>query len=113
MVEIQNQMQQLETRHNQELIIVPKGVNRNMRQIGEITHRLGNPQQQVRSAGTYESRLPSTFHLAASNDQHVPIAPGFSDHVWEGDNQVQNHEKASQAEENRASYRDDPGSPHT
>jgi len=81
MDEVQNQMQQLETRNNQELSIALRGINRNMRQIGEITQRLGNPQQQARSVGTDESWLPSTFYSAASNDQHIPMAPGLSDRV--------------------------------
>jgi hypothetical protein len=44
-----------------------------------------------------ESRLPSTFHFATSNDQHIPMAPGFSDRVWMADNQAQLHVEAHQA----------------
>jgi len=43
-VEIQNKMQNMETRHNQELVIILRRVNHNMRQIGEIFQFLGNPQ---------------------------------------------------------------------
>jgi hypothetical protein len=110
--EVQNQMQRLELRHNQELAIVLRGVNRNMRQIRELNQRPGNPQQHARSAGTDESWIPSSIHSVASNDQHVPMAPGFSDRVWEGENQAQQQGEAAQAEENRAPYRDDPGPSH-
>jgi hypothetical protein len=108
--EVQNQMQRLEHRHNQELVIVLRGVNRNMRQIGELNQRPGNLQHPARSAGTDESWIPSTFHSVANNDQHVPMAPGFSDRVWEGGNQQQGD--AAQAEENCAPYRDDAGPSH-
>jgi hypothetical protein len=94
------------------LAIVLRGVNRNTRQIGAVTQRLGNPQQQAHSAGTDESRLPSTFHSAASNDQHVPMAPGFSDRVWAEENQAQHYAEAHQTEENPATQQDEPGQPY-
>ena len=55
MVNIQSQMQQQEIKHNQELEIVLRGVNRNSRKMGALTQRLGNPQQQDHSVGTDES----------------------------------------------------------
>jgi hypothetical protein len=105
-------MQQQEIRHNQELTIFLRGVNRNTRQIGVVTQRLGNPQQPAHFVGTDESRLPSTFHSAASNDQHVPIAPGFSDRIWAEENQDQHFAEAHQTEENPEAQQEEPGQPH-
>jgi len=72
------------------MAIVLRGVNHNMMQIRELNQHVCNPQQQVRSVGTDESWIPSTFHFVESNDQHVPMAPGFFDRVWEGDKQAHN-----------------------
>jgi hypothetical protein len=43
-VEVHNQMQRLELRHNQELAIVLRGFNHNMRQIRELNQHIDNPQ---------------------------------------------------------------------
>jgi hypothetical protein len=40
LADLQSQLQQQEIRHNQELAIVLRGVNRNTRQIGVVTQRL-------------------------------------------------------------------------
>jgi hypothetical protein len=116
MAEIQSQLQQQEIWHNQELAIVLRGVNRNTRQIGVVTQRLGNPQQPAHSVGTDESRLPSTFHSAASNDQHVPIAPGFADRIWAEENQDRQFAEENPAEENPeaqlANQQEEPGQFH-
>jgi len=77
---LQTQLRQQEIRHNQELVIFLRGVNRNTRQLGVVTQQLENPQQPANSDGTGESRLLSYFHSTVNKDHHaVPTYPGFAD----------------------------------
>jgi hypothetical protein len=110
---MQQQMQRMEFRHNQELAIAMRGLNRNTRQIEELNQWPGNLQHSPRPAGTDESWIPSTFHSVANNDQHVPIAPRFSDRAWEGEAQAQQQGDAAQAEENSAPQQDEAGPSHS
>jgi hypothetical protein len=82
-VEMQQKMKRMEFRHNQELAIAIRCLNHNTRQIEELNQWPDNLQHSPRPANTDESWIPSTFHSVASNDQHVPIAPRFSDRAWE------------------------------
>jgi hypothetical protein len=95
-------------------VIVLRGVNQNTRQIGVVTQRLENPQQPAHSVGTDESRLPSTFHSAASNDHHVPIAPGFADRYQAEENLDRQFAEENPAEANPearlADQQEEPGS---
>ena len=76
---LQTQLHQQETRHNQELTITLRRINRNTRQLRVVTQQLANPQQLDNFVGSRESWLPSTFHLTASNDHHsTPSAPGHA-----------------------------------
>jgi len=108
--EVQQKMQRLEHTNNQELTIILQRVNHNTRKIRELNQRPGNLQHPAPSVGIGESWIPSTFHSVASNDQHVPMAPGFFDRIWEGGNQQQGD--ATQAEENCAPFYDDAGPSH-
>jgi hypothetical protein len=76
-VNLQAQLHQQELRHNQELAIALRGINRNTRQIGAVAQQLANPlnhpQQPENSNGSVGSRLPSTFHSTANNEH--PSAP--------------------------------------
>jgi hypothetical protein len=112
-VEMQQQMQRMEFRHNQELAIAMRGINRNTRQIEELNQRPANPQHPPRSAGTDESWIPSTSTRWPTTNQHVSIPPGFTDLAWDGEAQAQQHEDATQAEENRAPQRDEAGPSHS
>ena len=49
----------------------------------------------------------------ASNDQHVPIAPRFSDRAWEEESQAQHQGDAAQAEENSMPQQDEAGPSHS
>jgi hypothetical protein len=111
--EMQQQMQRMEFRHNQELAIAMRGINRNTRQIEELNQRPNNLQHPPHSAGTDESWIPSTFHSVASNNQHVSIPPGFMDLAWDGEVQAQQQGDAAQAEENSAPQRDEAGPSHS
>jgi hypothetical protein len=77
---LQNQLQSQERRHNQELVIVLRGVNRNTRHIILLSQQLGNPlgrpQHPANSIESIDSRLPSTFHSEAANEQNqAPLDP--------------------------------------
>jgi hypothetical protein len=70
-VEMQQQMQRMEFRHNQELAIAMRGLNRNTRQIEELNQRPGNLQHSPRPADTDESgslppsiRWPTTISMS-------------------------------------------------
>jgi hypothetical protein len=83
---LQGQLHQQELRHNQELAIALCGINRNTRKIGEMAQQMVNPlnhpQHPVNSNDSVGSRLPSTFHSAASNEHPlVPPAPAMVP-VW-------------------------------
>jgi hypothetical protein len=78
MAVVQNQMQRLEQRNNQELSIVLRGVNQNTWKLEELNQC--PPHHLVHSTGTDESWIPSTFHSVANN-QHDQIAPGYSNRV--------------------------------
>jgi hypothetical protein len=71
---LQNQLQTQEHMHNQELMIILRGVNRNTRHISLLRQQLGNPlgrpQHPAISIESVESRLPSTFHSEAANEQN-------------------------------------------
>jgi hypothetical protein len=43
MMNLQTQLHQQELRHNQELEIALRGINRNTRKIGEVAQQLANP----------------------------------------------------------------------
>jgi hypothetical protein len=84
---LQGQLHQQEFRHNQELAVALCGINRNTRHIGELTQQMGNPldhpQHPTNSNESTDSRLPSTFHSATSNDHPLvppasPMAPARS-----------------------------------
>jgi hypothetical protein len=107
---LQTQLQQQEIRHNQELAIVLRGVNRNTRQLGVVTQQLENPQQPANSAGTGESRLPSSFHSIASNDHHsVPSDPGYADRHYAEENRPSRGEPNPEARQ--AEHQEDPEQP--
>jgi hypothetical protein len=113
---LQTQLQQQEIRHNQELVIVLRGVNRNTRQLGVVTQQLGNPQQPTNSVGTDESRLPSSFHSVASNDHHAPTAPGFAGRHYAEENPDRHYAEENPAEVNLEArpteQQEDPRQPH-
>ena len=110
---MQWKMQRMEFKHNQELAIAMRGINRNTRQIEELYQWHANPQHPPCLAGTDESWIPSTSHSVASSNQHVSIPPGFTDLAWDGVAQAQQHEDATQVEENRAPQRDEAGPSHS
>jgi hypothetical protein len=84
MAVVQNKMQRLEQRNNQELSIVLRGVNQNTWKLKELNQC--PPNHLIHSTGIDESWIPSTFHSVANN-QYDQIAPGYSNRVWDGENQ--------------------------
>jgi hypothetical protein len=108
---LQGQLHQQEFRHNQELAIALHGINGNTRHIGDLNQQMGNPldrpQHPANSNESSGSRLPSTFHSAASKDH--PLVPLASPMAPARSNPREGHQ---QPEANPAIFQDDAEASH-